>query len=75
MLEKIKYVLTLEFINGAKTILGIVGVTVCSLLPTFGIEVPSLVLQGFALLLGAGFVHKLEKIKEKIEEIKNTLEQ
>ena len=59
MLEKLKG--ALSKMDGAKSILGLLGIVAYYTLPKFGISVPDAVLNISTGLAGVGFAHKLEK--------------
>ena len=66
------------FIDGYKSIIGIIGFTICLLLPLFGINLDSDTINAIQILFGAlgiyGITDKLEKGKKSTEDLKEVIQ-
>ena len=77
LLEKILYkskrgIKMQNFLNGYKTIIGLVLLVLCLILFAFGILVPEWVWGIIGTMLGTGIMHKFQKLQSSITEIKST---
>ena len=68
----------IKWLDGYKSIIGIIGFSVCVILPHFGVVFNADVMNTLQTLFGAlgiyGFADKLEKAKQSTNDLKDVLE-
>jgi len=59
--------------NNYKTIVGVLGLIVCYCLQAKGVIVSDYIFKAFQGLVAIGLIHKLEKVKEDISQLKGDM--
>jgi hypothetical protein len=65
----------LDLINGNKTYIGLAGVLICAVLQLLDIKIPDNVMELFAVIAGAGYAHKAEKVKGDVAALKAKIQE
>ena len=74
VLKAIMGSILMKKLEGYKTVIGMIGLVVCWLAPAFNVQVPDQASKLFEALIGVGLLHKYERGKEDVVNLKVLLE-
>ena len=61
-------------LEGYKIVIGMIGLVICWLAPAFNVVIPEQVAKFFEALIGIGLLHKYERGKEDVANLRAMLE-